>query len=195
MLFLQGARDEFAELVLLRRVLRKLGLTTLHVAGRDHSFKFQTFGRSPEDVQADLSRWPGGSRFDEPLDSEDRPSTYSFAELQRGARGVGRRKPLALSTCARCNRVTTCSSTAPGTRRRSRHARVWAAYPDPREEPEPSSWISRPVRGSGARAHCRSSRRSASGPGARARTSLRRSATAVMETAAAAPPSCGGMTR
>jgi predicted alpha/beta-hydrolase family hydrolase len=64
MLFLQGARDEFADLSLLRRVLRKLGArATLHVVkDGDHSFKVpKRTGRSPESVQAELgdtlARW------------------------------------------------------------------------------------------------------------------------------------------
>ena len=58
MLFLQGDRDEFAELVLLRQVARTLGrLATLHVMkGGDHSFNvLKRSGRSPEDVQAELA--------------------------------------------------------------------------------------------------------------------------------------------
>jgi predicted alpha/beta-hydrolase family hydrolase len=64
MLFLQGARDEFADLALLRQVLRKLGpRATLHVVkDGDHSFKVpKRTGRSPDDVQAELgdtlARW------------------------------------------------------------------------------------------------------------------------------------------
>jgi predicted alpha/beta-hydrolase family hydrolase len=64
MLFLQGARDEFADLSLLRRVLRKLGArATLRVVkDGDHSFKVpKRTGRSPESVQAELgdtlARW------------------------------------------------------------------------------------------------------------------------------------------
>jgi len=58
MLFLQGDRDEFAELILLRQVLRKLGSrATLHlVNGGDHSFSVpKKSGRGPEDVFAELA--------------------------------------------------------------------------------------------------------------------------------------------
>ena len=58
MLFLQGDRDEFAEPILLRQVLRKLGSqATLHlVSGGDHSFSVpKKSGRSPEDVFAELA--------------------------------------------------------------------------------------------------------------------------------------------
>lgn len=67
MLFLQGDRDEFAELILLRQVLRKLGTrATLHVVkGGDHSFSVpKSSGRSPEDVMTELAtsiaEWAGG---------------------------------------------------------------------------------------------------------------------------------------
>lgn len=58
MLFLQGDRDEFAEPILLRQVLRKVGpRATLHlVSGGDHSFSVpKKSGRSPEDVFAELA--------------------------------------------------------------------------------------------------------------------------------------------
>jgi hypothetical protein len=57
MLFLQGDRDEFAELILLRQVLRALGRrATLHlVKGGDHSFNVpKSTGRSGADVMAEL---------------------------------------------------------------------------------------------------------------------------------------------
>ena len=58
MLFLQGDRDEFAEPLLLRQVLRNLGeRATLHlVAGGDHSFSVpKKLGRSPDDVFGELA--------------------------------------------------------------------------------------------------------------------------------------------
>lgn len=58
MLFLQGDRDEFAEPLLLRQVLRKLGSrATLHlVNGGDHSFSVpKKSGRSPDDVFDELA--------------------------------------------------------------------------------------------------------------------------------------------
>lgn len=58
MLFLQGDRDEFAEPLLLRQVLRKLGSrATLHlVQGGDHSFSVpKKSGRRPEDVFSELA--------------------------------------------------------------------------------------------------------------------------------------------
>jgi hypothetical protein len=57
MLFLQGDRDEFAEPMLLRQVLQKLGgRATLHgVKDGDHSFNVpKRTGRTSEDVQAEL---------------------------------------------------------------------------------------------------------------------------------------------
>ena len=57
MLFVQGDRDDFADPILLRQVLRKLGgRATLHgVRGGDHSFNvLKRTGRSAEDVQAEL---------------------------------------------------------------------------------------------------------------------------------------------
>jgi predicted alpha/beta-hydrolase family hydrolase len=57
MLFLQGDRDEFAEPLLLRQVLRNLGArATLHlVNGGDHSFSVpKKSGRSADDVFAEL---------------------------------------------------------------------------------------------------------------------------------------------
>lgn len=58
MLFLQGDRDEFAEPILLRQVLRNLGSrATLHlVHGGDHSFSVpKKSGRTAEDVFAELA--------------------------------------------------------------------------------------------------------------------------------------------
>jgi predicted alpha/beta-hydrolase family hydrolase len=58
MLFLQGDRDEFAEPLLLRQVLRNLGArATLHlVNGGDHSFSVpKKSSRTPEDVFAELA--------------------------------------------------------------------------------------------------------------------------------------------
>ena len=58
MLFLQGDRDEFAEPLLLRQVLRNLGArATLHlVSGGDHSFSVpKKSGRSADDVFAELA--------------------------------------------------------------------------------------------------------------------------------------------
>jgi len=58
MLFLQGDRDDFAESILLRQVLRKLGRrATLHVVkDGDHSFGVpKRGGRTPEAVQAELA--------------------------------------------------------------------------------------------------------------------------------------------
>jgi predicted alpha/beta-hydrolase family hydrolase len=58
MLFLQGDRDEFAELILLRQVLQPLGkFALLHVVkGGDHSFNVRkSEGRTAEDVRAELA--------------------------------------------------------------------------------------------------------------------------------------------
>jgi len=58
MLFLQGDRDEFAELILLRQVLQPLGKrATLHLVKHgDHSFNVRkSSGRTAEDVRADLA--------------------------------------------------------------------------------------------------------------------------------------------
>ena len=58
MLFLQGDRDEFAELILLRQVLQPLGkLALLHVVkGGDHSFNVRkSSGRTAEQVRAELA--------------------------------------------------------------------------------------------------------------------------------------------
>jgi predicted alpha/beta-hydrolase family hydrolase len=64
MLFLQGTRDEFADLALLEPVVRRLGeRATLHrVEGGDHSFRVpKRAGRSAEEVLDELadalSRW------------------------------------------------------------------------------------------------------------------------------------------
>jgi uncharacterized protein len=57
MLFLQGTRDEFAELSLLRPVVERLDArATLHlIEGGDHSFKVaKKSGRTPADVMAEL---------------------------------------------------------------------------------------------------------------------------------------------
>ena len=59
MFFLQGTRDEFAGLELLRPVVKRLGdRATLHlVEGGDHSFKVpKKSGRSDEDVMGELAR-------------------------------------------------------------------------------------------------------------------------------------------
>ncbi len=58
MLFLQGDRDEFAEPILLRQVLRGLGRgATLHIVkDGDHSFNVpKRSGRSADDVAAELA--------------------------------------------------------------------------------------------------------------------------------------------
>ncbi|HEV8613418.1 MAG TPA: alpha/beta family hydrolase [Gemmatimonadales bacterium] len=58
MLFLQGTRDDFAQLDLIRGVCEKLGSrATLHlVDGADHSFKVpKRSGRGPEQVLAELA--------------------------------------------------------------------------------------------------------------------------------------------
>ena len=57
MLFLQGERDDFAELLLLRQVLRRLGArATLHlVKGGDHSFGVpKSAGRTPDQVLGEV---------------------------------------------------------------------------------------------------------------------------------------------
>jgi predicted alpha/beta-hydrolase family hydrolase len=56
MLFLQGTRDEFADLDLLRPVCARLGRVTLHVVeGGDHSFKVaKRAGRDAATVRAEL---------------------------------------------------------------------------------------------------------------------------------------------
>ena len=59
MLFLQGTRDEFADLERLRPVVKRLGdRATLHlVEGGDHSFKVpKKSGRSEGDVMGELAR-------------------------------------------------------------------------------------------------------------------------------------------
>jgi predicted alpha/beta-hydrolase family hydrolase len=58
MLFLQGTRDQFAELDLIRPVCRDLGeRATLHlIEGGDHSFNVpKRSGRTPAQVVAELS--------------------------------------------------------------------------------------------------------------------------------------------
>jgi predicted alpha/beta-hydrolase family hydrolase len=58
MLFLQGDRDEFAELILLRQVAQRLGKPALlHVVkGGDHSFNVpKSAGRTAEDVRGELA--------------------------------------------------------------------------------------------------------------------------------------------
>jgi uncharacterized protein len=69
MLFLQGTRDEFAGLDLLRPVVARLGESAvLHlVEGGDHSFKvLKRTGRTEEDVMGELAEtiatWTGGRR-------------------------------------------------------------------------------------------------------------------------------------
>src|SRR5438477_113536 len=57
MLFLQGDRDEFADLTLLQPVVERLGeRATLHlVEGGDHSFKvLKRTGKTESDVMGDL---------------------------------------------------------------------------------------------------------------------------------------------
>lgn len=64
MLFLQGTRDEFAGLDLLRPVVRRLGArATLHlVEGGDHSFKvLKRTGRAEADVLVELASTISGS--------------------------------------------------------------------------------------------------------------------------------------
>ena len=67
MLFLQGTRDDFADLKLLRPVVKRLGTrATLHlVDGGDHSFKvLKRSGRTDADVMGELVgaivEWMGG---------------------------------------------------------------------------------------------------------------------------------------
>jgi len=58
MLFLQGTRDEFAQLDLLQEVVRKLGdRATLHVIEEgDHSFKVpKRTGKTENDVMLELA--------------------------------------------------------------------------------------------------------------------------------------------
>ena len=58
MLFLQGTRDEFADLSLLKPLVVRLGrLATLHlVEGGDHSFKVPaSLGRKPPEVMSELA--------------------------------------------------------------------------------------------------------------------------------------------
>jgi len=58
MLFLQGDRDEFADLTLLRPVVKRLGeRATLHlIQGGDHSFKvLKSTGRTADQVMNDLA--------------------------------------------------------------------------------------------------------------------------------------------
>jgi len=58
MLFLQGDRDEFAELILLRQVVQRLGKSALLrvVKGGDHSFNVpKSSGRTAEDGRAELA--------------------------------------------------------------------------------------------------------------------------------------------
>lgn len=68
MLFIQGDRDEFAEPLLLRQVLRRLGgRATLHlVKDGDHSFNVpKRAGRTPDEVRAEVcdtvARWAANS--------------------------------------------------------------------------------------------------------------------------------------
>src|SRR5947209_15096969 len=63
MLFLQGTRDDFADLKLLRPVVQRLGeRATLHlVDGGDHSFKFlKSAGRTADQVMTELAATIGG---------------------------------------------------------------------------------------------------------------------------------------
>lgn len=67
MLFLQGTRDEFAQLDLLRPVVERLGAraSLRLIEGGDHSFKVpKGAGRTPEDMMAQLAeeivRWAEG---------------------------------------------------------------------------------------------------------------------------------------
>jgi predicted alpha/beta-hydrolase family hydrolase len=58
MLFLQGDRDEFADLTLLRPVVKRLGeRATLHlIQGGDHSFKvLKSTGRTADQVMNELA--------------------------------------------------------------------------------------------------------------------------------------------
>ena len=58
LLFLQGDRDEFAELILLRQVVQRLGKSALLrvVKGGDHSFNVpKSSGRTAEDGRAELA--------------------------------------------------------------------------------------------------------------------------------------------
>jgi predicted alpha/beta-hydrolase family hydrolase len=58
MLFLQGDRDEFADLELLQPVLKRLGArATLHlIEGGDHSFKVRkSVGRTADQVMNELA--------------------------------------------------------------------------------------------------------------------------------------------
>ena len=65
MLFLQGTRDEFAGLDLLRPIVKDLAGATLHaIEGGDHSFKvLKRTGRTDADVMSDLAEtitaWTG----------------------------------------------------------------------------------------------------------------------------------------
>lgn len=58
MLFLQGTRDELAELELMREVCAKLPGARLHVVeGADHAFAvLKRSGRTPEDVMKEMAR-------------------------------------------------------------------------------------------------------------------------------------------
>src|SRR5207245_8854890 len=67
MLFLQGTRDDFADLRLLRRLVKRLGeRATLHlVEGGDHSFHvLKRSGKTDADVMGELSEaivaWTSG---------------------------------------------------------------------------------------------------------------------------------------
>jgi len=58
MLFLQGTRDDFADLKLLRPVVKRLGerATLQLIEGGDHSFKvLKSAGRTPDEVMTDLA--------------------------------------------------------------------------------------------------------------------------------------------
>jgi predicted alpha/beta-hydrolase family hydrolase len=63
MLFVQGTRDEFAQLELLQPIVTRLGgLATLHlVQGGDHSYRVpQSAGRAAGDVDAELAETVAG---------------------------------------------------------------------------------------------------------------------------------------
>jgi len=58
MLFLQGTRDDFADVKLLRPVVKRLGerATVQLIEGGDHSFKvLKSAGRTPDEVMTDLA--------------------------------------------------------------------------------------------------------------------------------------------
>jgi hypothetical protein len=94
MLFLQGDRDEFAELRLLRPVVKGLGTrATLHlVEGGDHSFKvLKRSGRTDGDVMGELVEaiveWSTALAWGGEMPNhwivKTEPSTYSYNDLAR----------------------------------------------------------------------------------------------------------------